>query len=272
MIYENGKVNERYQQKYGPDVYTDFLIKFMKRHRDRPFLAFYSMAFCHDVTDDLKAPVPVGPQGRYDNYQEMLEGMDQRVGRLMKTLKELKLSESTIVLFTTDNGTPPRFIAGVKDGKLYRLPFTSRQNGKEMVGGKGKLTDAGTHVPLIVRWPGKVRAGSTTTALVDSSDFFATFLELAGAKHDQPVDGRSFAGVLTGRQAGQRKWAFAEHGKNAFVRTQRWKQYQDGKLFDIANDPLEKHPLQLKALGSKSKAEILMLRAALRSLRPPRAK
>ena len=66
MIYENGVLRTDTAGTYGPDLYVDFLVDFMQRNhrRNKPFLAYYSMTLCHDVTNDLEAPVPHGPRGR----------------------------------------------------------------------------------------------------------------------------------------------------------------------------------------------------------------
>ena len=61
MVYRDGQVRGDTLGHYGPDVYVRGLIDFMKSHRDKPFLAYYSMALCHEVTDDLETPVPHGP-------------------------------------------------------------------------------------------------------------------------------------------------------------------------------------------------------------------
>ncbi len=82
MIYQDGKVRSDVDDRFGPDVYVDVLVDFMRSHRDKPFFAFYSMALAHDVTDDIGTPAPLGPQGHYDSYQQMVENMDERVGRL----------------------------------------------------------------------------------------------------------------------------------------------------------------------------------------------
>ena len=82
----------------------------MARNKERPFFAFYSMALCHDVTDDLKEPVPFGPKGRYDGYREMAELMDERVGRIVDSVDRLGLRDRTLIVFTGDNGTAKRSI------------------------------------------------------------------------------------------------------------------------------------------------------------------
>lgn len=254
MIYENGRVRDGLEDRYGPDVYTEFLIDFMQRNRDKPFLAFYSMALCHDVTDDLKQPVPHGPHGRYDNYQEMIEAMDERVGRLIDALDDLKLREKTVVLFTTDNGTPKSYIHSAVDGKLIRKPVISQVNGQEVRGGKGELTNAGTNVPLIANWPGTIAPGQVTDDLVDFSDFFATLAELSGGQTPEGVklDGVSFASRLNGQSAAPRKWAFSEHRGKSWVRTQRYKLYDDGRLYDVSSDPAEKTPLDATKLNASA--------------------
>ena len=270
MIYQNGKVREDTKGKYGPDVYVDFLIDFMERNRDRPFMAYYPMALCHDVTDDLKAPVPHGPKDRYDDYKEMVEGMDRCVGRLVDALDRLKLREKTLILFTGDNGTPGSYIAKAdENGKLVRLPITSRRNGRDVKGGKGRLTDAGTRVPTIAAWAGVIKGGQIVDDLIDFSDFLPTFAELAGAAvpEGSGIDGRSFAPRLLGTGSHARSWAFAQHRGTYWVRTQRWKLYEDGRLIDAATDPLEKKPLGPDTLTEEMAEARLALLSVQKKLR-----
>ncbi|QDU63422.1 Arylsulfatase precursor [Planctomycetes bacterium Pan216] len=249
LIWQNGSIRDDVADRYGPEVYSDFLIDFMAKNKDCPFFAYYPMALCHDVTDDLEKPVPYGPNGRWQNYVEMAESMDDQVGRLMAALDKLGLRERTLVFFTTDNGTPTRYLADAKDGKYIRIPVSSMRDGKEIPGGKGSLLNTGTNVPMIARWPGKVPPGSVVDDLVDVSDFLPTFAELAGHPvGDQEVlDGVSFANRLEGNGAGPRKWAYAAktRGKRPFfVRDQRWKLYDSGRLYDVANDYFERHPIK----------------------------
>ena len=109
------------KSRYGPEYYTDFLIKFMEQSRKakKPFLAYYSMALAHDVTDDLKQPVPYMPgKDRWQDYREMAEAMDMMVGKLISALDKMKLRERTLILFSGDNGTASRSIMQ-HDGKRY---------------------------------------------------------------------------------------------------------------------------------------------------------
>ena len=260
MIYHNGKVRQDTLGHYGPDLYVRSLIEFMKANRDRPFLAYYSMAVAHDVTDDLTTPVPHGPFGRYDNYVEMVSEMDRAVGRIVASLNALKLRERTLILFVADNGTPPEIISRAEGKKLIKVPVVSRRYDLEVPGGKKQLTDAGTNVPMIANWPGTIEPGQVANDLVDFSDFLPTFLDLAGASlpPKRTIDGVSFANRLRGKGASPRWFAYCEEavlpkaggvepeGASSglkWVRTQDWKLYNDERLFHMAKDPLEKSPL-----------------------------
>ncbi len=220
FIYQNGKLLKGLEDSYGPDVYVEFLIDFMRRKKETPFFAYYPMALCHDVTDDLKDPVPFGPDGHYDSFKTMVEAMDVRVGRLIDSLDELGLRENTLVLFTTDNGSPVRSIYSAevnpnpkKKDTYVRVPIVSRQNGIDVPGGKGSLTNGGTLVPFIANWPGKIKSGQVADDLVDFSDFLPTVAKFGQADLPDGVtlDGHSLAARIIDGQASPRKWAFAEH-------------------------------------------------------------
>jgi arylsulfatase A-like enzyme len=241
-IWQNGKRRADTEGEYGPELYVDFLLEFARNHQDQPFFLFYSMALCHDVTDDLQEPVPYGPKGRYLSYGEMVISMDDMVGQLVDGLDEMGLKEKTLILFTGDNGTAKSSIIRAEDGKYIREPVDAMFQGRKVRGGKGELTDGGTHVPLIARWPGVISPGTTSPALVDFTDFYATCREVAGAhrRSERSIDGISFAPVLWGLSTGERPWAFAEHGDRYWVRTSRWKMYGNGRLIDLHADPEEK--------------------------------
>lgn len=262
LIWQNGKIREDVQSRYGPEVYTDFLIDFMERNQNRPFFAYYSMALCHDVTDDLDAPVPFGPgKDRYDSYAEMVTNMDRMVGRLINALDRMGLREKTLILFTTDNGTPQRSIAGVRNGRLYREPVTSQRGGWTIPGGKGTLKNTGTLVPLIANQPGVVPEGKVIDDLVDIADFLPTLAELGGATLPEHVtyDGYSFAHRLRREGEPVRTWVFSQGNQQAFVRNQRWKLYDDGRLVDLASDPMEAAPILPFADGPEAARARLQL-------------
>ena len=277
-IWQNGKLREDVQNRFGPDVYCDFLIDFMKRNKDRPFFAYYSMALCHAVTNDLPKPPPLGPDGRYPSFAEMVAAMDVRVGRLIRTLEQLQLSESTLVLFVADNGTTHHIIETAVDDQLIYRPVVSKLGKTEIPGGKGQPTDWGTRVPMIASWPGKIVPGQVSDALVDVSDFLPTLASLADARlpRDWALDGHSFAPVLLGdSQTAQtspslRKWVFAQRNSNAFVKDRRWKLYGDGRFYDTLDDPWEKHSLPLEGLTPPAATSQQTLEQAIESLGLPK--
>lgn len=228
MIWQNGRLRGDVADRYGPDVYCEFLIELIERNRDKPWLAYYPMALCHFPKRDE----PKGPSGRWETFAEMVSAMDKQAGKLVAALDRLKLRRKTLILFTADNGSPTSVV--------------SRLGDRPIRGGKAKLTDAGTRVPLLANWPGTAPAGVVNDDLIDLSDFLPTLAELAGAKLPPGVtiDGRSFAPQLRGKPGKARDWVYTEWQGKSWVRDKRWKLYGSGKLIDMAADPTQQQPIQ----------------------------
>jgi arylsulfatase A len=285
MIWQNGKLLEGTKGKYGPDIHRDFIIDFIRRNRaastgsarGRPFFAYYPLNLVHapyvappdGQAGAAGAEGPAGKEGRkkrkgkgaaQGNYAAMVAYMDRCIGRVVAELDRLHLRDRTLILFTGDNGTP--------------RGITSRMGDRAIPGGKGTMTDAGTHVPLVANWPGTVPAGKVTDALVDFSDVLPTLCDVTGAPLPKGVkiDGRSFLPVLRGKGPKPRQWAYIHHGgasaggKNRAVLDQRWKLYADGRLFDRKNDPFEKSPID-PAKESPEAAARNRLAAAMETIR-----
>jgi len=248
FIWQNGERRKGLEEAYGPEVYVDFLADFMRRNKDQPFFAFYSMALCHAVSDDLNPHPPHGPEGRYMTYAEMVADMDYRVGQIVDAVEELGLKESTLIFFTTDNGTTAKNFIRHQGRKLIReAQVTSRIDGKEVVGAKGKFSEWGICVPTIARWPGHIEKQTTSNALVDLTDLLPTFAELGGRSVDDlAIDGLSFRDVMLNASPGKREWAGSQSRKETCVRSRNWKLLSTGELFDLVNDPDEKHPIAIE--------------------------
>ncbi|MFT5496913.1 MAG: arylsulfatase A [Kiritimatiellia bacterium] len=225
-IWQNGVLRTDVGDRYGPEVYTDFLIDFMATQREEPFLAYYPMCLTHFA----KGNEPAGPSGTKETFKEMVEEMDRQIGRLVDALERLKLRDQTVILFTADNGSPTK--------------VTSMQNGMKIKGGKALLTDAGTHVPLIANWPGTIEPGEPD-GLIDFTDFLPTLAELGQGElpDDRVLDGQSFAGTLRGKPTPGRDWVFTEWAGHAWIRDHRWKLYDDGRLIDLQTDASEQSVL-----------------------------
>ena len=268
-IYENGLIKNDVKDKYGPDVFADYLINFIRKNRDKRFLAYYPMSLPHDISDDLITPPPFGEKGRYETYKENAEYVDHLVGKVIQTLDDLKIREKTIIIFTGDNGTPSEYITKFENGEYIREPVYSKIGDTTVQGGKKYMTDAGTHVPLIANWQGVIPEGEINNDLIDFSDFMPTLVELTGAKlpDDRIIDGRSFANQILGENGETRKWVYQQWKGKAWIRTQDWKLYERGDLFDMLDDPYEKHPIVATNDTEESKKSRSYLSAELANLR-----
>jgi len=231
-------------------VHTEFLIDFIATQRAEPFLAFYPLTLPHFSRIGSDG----APGAALATYGEMVVEMDFQVGRLLDTLTRLGLAEDTLVLFTSDNGTPRRVV--------------SKLGTREVRGGKSTLVDTGTHVPLLARWPGVVPAATVCPALVDLSDILPTLAELAGAPlpADVVIDGHSLVPLLRGQPAAERAWVYGAWRGRAYLRAKRWKLYSNTELFDLERDPDETQPILASADSAESAAARAQLEAAYAAL------
>ena len=227
------------------DELTGRATRFLEENMDRPFI----LCLMHHTPHVPLASPPEdealyddAPKGRFQKNQEyagMISHMDQSVNTVMDKLTELGLDENTIVIFTSDNGG----WNGVTSNKPYR-------------GGKGNLYEGGTRVPLILRWPGRIKAGVVSDAPVHSVDWFPTFLDLAGLTPmpQAHVDGMSMLPLLKGMKAEHRAlyWHFPHRrAPSSSVIDGDWKLIHwivSGRyeLFDLKADPAEEHDLSVQ--------------------------
>jgi uncharacterized sulfatase len=171
--------NEHHEDKTVTAI-TDDIIGFIDSNRSRPWFAFVAHFSPHTKLEAPEALIAkhvargfkrsANDEGKSTerpiaNYLAMLEHLDNEVGRLLAKLDELKLSDNTLVIFTSDNGG------------LSRVT-----NNSPLREGKGSPYEGGIRVPLIMRWPGKVKAGSECDAPVHTVDFYPTFVNVASAK------------------------------------------------------------------------------------------
>ena len=232
IIFKNGEHMEA-KGEFGPALYLEYLVDFMKRNKDKPFFAFYSSPSVHYPL----VATPLDPKPEDTSPHALWGGMvrytDYQVGQLIDSLNDLGLRENTIVVLTTDNGTWSRHGGNMTHGKVK--------------GGLGKATEAGLDVPLIVNCPGSVPSGRVSNALIDGTDFLPTFADLADAKlpTDLKIDGKSFADLIrgTGKDEDHRDWIYSQHADNRVLRNHRYKLYSSGAFFDLKEDFLEKNDL-----------------------------
>jgi len=173
--------------EYLTDRLADEAEKFIEQNRDRPFFLYLPHFAVHtpiqgkeEITAKYARKPPDGDQ-KNATYAAMIESVDQSVGRVMKKLDALGLADRTVVFFMSDNGG----LAGITSNAPLRA-------------GKGTLYEGGIREPMIVKWPGVVRSGTTASTPVTSTDFYPTILEMAGLppKPEQHVDGLSLMPLL----------------------------------------------------------------------------
>lgn len=277
-IEQNGKMltAEDNDGKYGPDLFTDFLCDFMTRNQSQPFFAYYPMVLVHDPfvpTPDTIGDAPrtqasnklIGKKlagEKKQNFQAMVQYMDKLVGRIVAKTEELGIAENTLILFTADNGT--------------NVGIQSRWDGRLIRGGKGKMKDMGTHVPLVAYRKGSTLEGKVIGDPVDFSDVYPTLAAAAGVTLDEtdPIDGVSFLPQLVGGPIQPREWAFCHYQPywnkqpGQFARTARYKLYADGRFYEPAADLEEEHDLSGELTGAGRRTAHETLSAVLKAAPP----
>lgn len=262
--------NEGFKEtnNYASYLIHDKAIEFMKKNKDKPFFMFYP-----NVAPHAELIVPEAElkryQGKYEetpyvnkregaNYGDenfevkyytsqpepratfaaMVALLDQQVGDIVEKLKELGLEKNTIIVFSSDNGPH-------KEGGADPDFFNS--NGK-LRGYKRDLYEGGIRVPMIVKWPGKVKSNSTSEHISAFWDIMPTFAEVSGGKLVENIDGISFLPELLNKEQKEHDymyWEFHEQGGKKAVRKGKWKAvklhcFNEAKttieLYDLSND------------------------------------
>ena len=211
-------------------------VGFIKQNKQKPFflqLAFYSV---HTPIQPPKEKVPhfeqkKKPQNHQNSsYAAMISKVDENIGQVLGILKELDLEENTIVALYSDNGG----LLGVTSNKPLRK-------------GKGYAYEGGIRVPLVIKWPSKIKKGQTIIVPVTSVDFLPTFCAAAGVKIEEglPIDGENILPILQNPQARLERslyWHFPHYrGKDivpySVIRDGYWKLIKryDGKEFELFN-------------------------------------
>lgn len=225
------------------DDLTDHAIEFIEQHQRQPF-------FCYLPYNTPHSPMQV-PERFYEKFREatlplraadrreedlettraalaMCENIDWNVGRVLAKLAELKLTENTIVIYFADNG-----------------PNSWRWNG-EMKGRKASTDEGGVRSPLLIRWPGHIPAGLRVTQIAAAIDLLPTLAALTGIKPavNKPLDGKSLAPLLLGKATDwPDRLLFSHWNGKVSARSQQYRLDQNGKLFDPAADPAQRHDL-----------------------------
>jgi arylsulfatase A len=240
---------------YSHDLIMERALRFIRENKDREFFCYLPITIPHaamQVPDEYSAPFRAKwPQfddriGRYAGTESrnpiaafagMMVKMDEGIGQVLELLDELGIDQHTVVMFTSDNG-PHR--EGGHDPDFFD------SNGP-LTGYKRDMTEGGIRVPLIVRWPGKVSAGTESGLISAHWDFLPTACAIAGIDPPAGIDGIDMLPSLLGKPSDQKLhdylyWEFFEQGGKRATRLGKWKAIQLN-LHNDANSPIQLYDL-----------------------------
>jgi len=236
--------------EYSHDLFAAEALQFVEKHRNGPFFLYLALTIPHANNEAGKQGMEVPDLGPYADkdwpepqkgHAAMITRMDRDIGRLLDRLGELKIDEKTVVFFSSDNGPHKE---GGND------PAFAQSSGP-LQGFKRSLHDGGIRVPMIVRWPGTIKPGTTSDLPCAFWDVLPTLADLAGVAPPAGLDGISVAPTLRGRGAQSEHeflyWEFHEGGSQQAVRMGPWKAIRrwNGpiELFDLRTDLAEQHDI-----------------------------
>ena len=270
---------------YSIDVMTREAVDWLRANASKPFFLYFAPTIPHVALQvpgaalkEYEGKFPETPYTGDDRYlphrtpraayAAMITYLDAQVGRILDTLKEIGADERTLVIFSSDNGAT--FDVGGAPTRFFESHGPLR-------GHKTNLYEGGIRVPMIARWPGRIRPGSTSDHVGANWDMWATFAELAGDKAPEDTDGISIAPTLLGRGAQRQHaalyWEFHSQGSSQAVRLGRWK----GIRTNIAKQPdapielydLERDPAETANVASANPQIVRRIDALMKSSRTP---
>ena len=248
-------------KQFSQDLFTREALSFIKKNKDRPFFLYMPFAIPHlsiQVPEESLAQYRGKiPEADYKHrgylkhpfpragYAAMISHLDRDVGKIMALLKELGLDDNTLVMFSSDNGPTYNRLGG-SDSDFF-------ESARPFSGLKGSVHEGGIRVPLVARWPGRIKPGTTSDHISAFWDVLPTLCDVAGAKPPADIDGISFAPTLLGAGKQQQHeflyWEFAAYSGQQAVRMGKWKALRKGMfrgnmhvhLYDLEKDAAEQH-------------------------------
>ena len=258
-----------HKRVYSHTLIADEALEFIRDNSKKPFFLFLSMTIPHANNEARNEGMEIPEYGQYADkdwpepqkgHAAMIGRMDRDMGRIVELLQELDIDSNTIIFFTSDNG-PHR--EGGND------PDFQDSNGP-LNGIKRSLHDGGIRVPMIARWPGKIKSGTTSDFIGAFWDMMPTMAELANvADHcPQGIDGISFVPTLLGESEKQKQhdhlfWAFYERGGARAIRAGNWKAVQQPyhtpvRLYNLESDIGEQNDIAASHPETVAKLSKLM--------------
>jgi arylsulfatase len=243
------------------DLMVEEALAFIRENQNRPFFLYIPFTVPHvsiQVPEDsLKEYEGAFPETPYKGergylphpkpragYAAMITRMDREIGKIMALLQEIGIDEETLVLFSSDNG--PTFNGGT-DSDFFNSAGPLR-------GLKTMLYEGGIRVPLIARWPGKIKPGSVSEHISAFWDYLPTFTELVGIDTPEDIDGISFLPTLLERSEEQMQHEFLywEYQGRQAIRWGDWKAYRSSvhekiELYNLKDDIKEQYDIAVRS-------------------------
>jgi arylsulfatase A-like enzyme len=279
VLLEGNFNNQR--KIYSHDLFTQEALDFVEQNKTKPFFLYLAFTIPHANNERKNEGMEVPSDESYSNepwpqseknMASMVTRMDRDIGTLIEKLRELGLTDNTIVFFSSDNGPHKE---GGHDPTFFRSSGPFR-------GIKRDLYEGGIRVPAIAVWPGKIASGQSSDYPWAFWDFLPTAAELAGAKPPPGLDGISILPALLGKRSPKHPpfyWEFHELGFQQAARENNWKALRPQvgaplELYDLARDPGENRNVAAEHHGEIKHFEKLLhaLRTESKAwpIRPPK--
>ena len=264
-IVQNGEKLKKDINDYGPDIFTDFIVDFIDKNKDDPFFIYYPMALVHDPflptpdSDDWTDLEKRNKGNKPIYFSDMLTYMDKIVGRISNALDKNKL-DNTILIFIGDNGT---------DTKVVTL-----NKGTEIRGAKGSTIKYASNVPMIVNWKSQIKKGFESDAMIDFTDFYATFEDILNTESKKSY-GKSILPLITNNDYSERDvlityydpiWGTGGLGRGVYAQNKEYKLYKNGNFFNFSNDLYEKRPIDVTTISESENEIYSLLKTSLDSI------
>ena len=262
------------------DLFTNEALQFIEQSKQQPFFLYLSYVSPH-ANNEHKLVTPHGIEvpdyGPYANeafpdvqkaFAASITYLDAHVGKVLAKLRELKLDDNTLVVFTSDNGPHAE---GGND------PAYFNSNGG-LLGIKRDLYEGGIRVPMLARWPGNIKAGAVSNHPSAFWDFLPTACEVAGVPLPTGIDGLSYLPTLLGKGTQSQHpylyWEFHEQGRKQAVRQGNYKLVyllKDNRmeLYDLSRDPAEQHDIADRNPAVVARLKTIMEQARVSSTEFP---
>lgn len=262
-IFQNGKKIETNIDDYGPNIFSNFIVDFIQRNKNAPFFVYYPMTLVHDPfrpTPDSKDWKDLNKRNIGNNpkyFSEMVTYMDKVVGEISEALVKNNLHKNTILIFLGDNGT---------DTKV-----TTLNNGNQIQGSKGRTIKYASNVPMIINWNTKITNFKVSDALIDLTDFYATFEDILNVKNHESY-GKSLIPLMLDNNYRERDvlvtyynpmWSTRGLDRGIFAQSKNYKLYKKGRFFKYSDDIFEMRPISINNFTEQENEVFNLLKKSL---------